>query len=68
MKKVGKMKFGEDFTKTMEVLTWRAVVIDWKQGLKSPFIERSILKLAFKQAQTCYEMCNKEVVMADLPR
>ena len=52
----------------MEVLTWRAIVIDWRQGLKSPLIQKSILKLAFQQAQACYERCNEKRVMVDLPR
>ena len=68
MKKERKMEFEEDFTKTMEVLTWKAIMIDWRQGLKSPTVERSILKLAFQQAQAHYERCNEEEVMADFPR
>ena len=29
--------FVEDFTNTMEVLTWKAVAIDWRQGLTNPW-------------------------------
>ena len=62
------MKFGEDFTKTMEVLTWIEIVIYWRQGLKSPWVKKNILKLAFQQVQARHEGCDEEKVMSDLPR
>ena len=68
MKKARKKEFEENFTKTMEVLTWKAIVIDWRQSFKSPTVERSILKSALQQAQAHYERCNEEDVMADFPR
>ena len=33
------MDFGKDFTKTMKVLTWRVIMIDWRLGLKNPLLK-----------------------------
>ena len=60
MKKIKRMEFETDFTKAVEVLTWRATAIDWRQGLKSYLTKMSILKLAFQQVQTHYEIYNEE--------
>jgi hypothetical protein len=38
------------------------------QGLKKPFVERNIMKLASQQAQFCDEGCNYEGVMEYVPR
>jgi hypothetical protein len=58
----------EDSTKTVEVLVWRAIAINWRQGSKTPLVERSTVKWAFQQAQACCHRRKHEEDMEDLPR
>ena len=55
------MIFLEDFTKTMEVLIWKAIAINERQGLKNHLVKKNTFKLDFQQ-------CNDEITMMNLSR
>lgn len=41
----------------MDMLTWRAIIIDWRQIVKSPLVEMSSFKLVIQQTQVYYDRC-----------